>query len=188
VIYTAGNTLVSYSRIDRRQQHIASSDGCQGITALAVSPNLRYAATAERHERASISVYDLKTMRHRKHFQHTLSSSKQFVCLRFAADNQTLLALTVGPDSMLVCWNWSKAKVLASIQIGTNVDVRSCSFCPTDSTVVCASGTSCLRFYRLATSEFQSMPDSLTRTQAFGGAQFLCHLWLQTPADTLIAV
>jgi hypothetical protein len=60
--------------------------------------------------------------------------------MQFSEDNQLLLTLTGGPDWTLQCWNWSKAKIVASISTSNGMPMTKCSFSPTDASVACCSG------------------------------------------------
>lgn len=45
---------------------MSGSTECEGITALALSPNKKLLAVAERADKAVISVYDMQTLKRRK--------------------------------------------------------------------------------------------------------------------------
>lgn len=70
VVYPAGATLVIYNTSQHTQRFIPPSEGSTGMTAMAVSPNRRYVALAERGTAAQpepcISIYDLHTLKRRK--------------------------------------------------------------------------------------------------------------------------
>jgi cilia- and flagella-associated protein 57 len=99
--------------------------------------NCRLAAVAERGgEHPQVHIFDLKMGRRKK----TLSpehetSSKEIISMSFSEDNQLLLTLTGAPDYVVMCWDWSKAKLLAFIANVTANPFHSCSFSPIDSSV-----------------------------------------------------
>ncbi len=66
IIYPAGNCVVLYNVDQKKQRFIQGSEDMNGISALAVSPNRRYVAIAERGEHASVSIFDLHSLRKRK--------------------------------------------------------------------------------------------------------------------------
>lgn len=66
VIYPAGSSVVIYNIQQKTQRFIHGTEGSQGFTALAVSPNRRYVAIAEKAERASVTIYDLHSLKKRK--------------------------------------------------------------------------------------------------------------------------
>ncbi|KAI9149781.1 hypothetical protein H9P43_009960 [Blastocladiella emersonii ATCC 22665] len=66
-VYPCGSNTVIYHAEARTQKFIPVQDTCDAITAMALAPNKRFIAIAERGELgASIVVYDLMTLRKRK--------------------------------------------------------------------------------------------------------------------------
>ena len=61
VLYAAGNQIVLHHVESNVQRFIPGAPDAEGITALALSPNRKYLAIAERAEKATISVLDLTT-------------------------------------------------------------------------------------------------------------------------------
>lgn len=76
IIYPAGHNVVLYQHDTRTQRFILGSPESEGITAMAVSPNRKLLAVAERAEKAMISVYDLTTLKKRKVLLSTEANSK----------------------------------------------------------------------------------------------------------------
>ena len=66
VLYAAGNQIVLHHIESNSQRFIPGAPDGEGITALALSPNRKYLAIAERAEKATISVLDLTTHIKRK--------------------------------------------------------------------------------------------------------------------------
>ncbi|KAJ3363138.1 Cilia- and flagella-associated protein 57 [Allomyces javanicus] len=65
-VYPCGANTVIYHAETKSQKFIPVQDGCDAITAMALAPNKRFIAIAERGEAACIVVYDLLTLRKRK--------------------------------------------------------------------------------------------------------------------------
>ena len=61
VLYAAGNQIVLHHVESNVQRFIPGAPDAEGITALALSPNRKCLAIAERAEKATISVLDLTT-------------------------------------------------------------------------------------------------------------------------------
>ena len=61
VLYAAGNQIVLHHVESNTQRFIPGAPDGEGITALALSPNRKFLAIAERGEKATISVLDLTT-------------------------------------------------------------------------------------------------------------------------------
>jgi cilia- and flagella-associated protein 57 len=102
--------------------------------------------------------------------------------MQFSEDNQLLLTLTGGPDWTLQCWNWSKAKIVASISTSNGMPMTKCSFSPTDASVACCSGKDTMKFFRISDREVRVLHEfSLEATN------FTCHIWLRVPEDFMVA-
>lgn len=66
IVYPAGSNCILYNIDQKAQKFIPGSEKSDGMTALAVSPNRRYVAIAEKGEKPIITVYDLHSLRKRK--------------------------------------------------------------------------------------------------------------------------
>jgi hypothetical protein len=66
VVYPSGGTVVIYNIDQQSQRFIQGTEGSDGFTAMAVSPNRRYIALAERGAKASVTIYDLHSLKKRK--------------------------------------------------------------------------------------------------------------------------
>ncbi len=76
IIYPAGHNVILYQNDTKTQRFIPGSPESEGITAMAVSPNRKLLAVAEKAEKAMISVYDLATLKKRKVLLSTEANSK----------------------------------------------------------------------------------------------------------------
>ena len=123
VLYPAGHNIVIFNTEQKTQKFIAGTEKTEGITAMAVSPNKKYVAVAERAaegEKALVTIFDLHTQKRRKVLQAVSADvqSKEFVCLAFSPDSKGLLTQGGAPDWTLVYWLWEKAKVGAVSKAG----------------------------------------------------------------------
>ena len=113
IIYPSGSNCVLYNIDQRTQKFIPGTDQSNGMTALAVSPNRRYVAVAEKGEKPSITIYDLHSLRKRKVLTTSECQSSEYVSIAFSPDSKYLVAQGGRPDWTLLYWTWEKAKVLA---------------------------------------------------------------------------
>ena len=91
--------------------------GSEGMTAMSVSPNKRYAAIAEKKaEKPTITIYDLTTQRRRKVLSTLDCTSQEFISLAFSPDSKYLISQLGAPDWTLAYWHWEKGRVMASIK------------------------------------------------------------------------
>lgn len=65
-VYPVGASVVIAAADGRTHRFVPGSVECEGITALALSPNKKLLAVAERADKAVISVYDMQTLKRRK--------------------------------------------------------------------------------------------------------------------------
>ena len=121
IVYPSGANCILYNIDQKAQKFIPGSDKNEGITAMAVSTNRRYIAIAEKlPEKATITVYDLHTLRKRKILTYAEVTSREYVSLAFSPDSKYLAAQSGDPDYTLLYWTWEKSKVMASIKSNMN--------------------------------------------------------------------
>lgn len=113
IIYPSGSNCVLFNIDQKTQRFIPGTDKCVGMTAIAVSPNRRYVAIAEKGEKATITIYDLHTLRKKKVLSFSELQSIEFVSLAFSPDSKYLVSQGGRPDWVLLYWTWEKAKVMA---------------------------------------------------------------------------
>ena len=69
VIYPSGHNIVIFNTEQKTQKFIPGTENTEGITAMAVSPNHKYVAVAEKAkegEKAQVTIFDLHTLKRRK--------------------------------------------------------------------------------------------------------------------------
>ena len=185
VVYPAGHCVVVLNAPTQIQKIIPLGEESEAVTAMAVSNSKRYVAVAEQMpQRASISVFDLHTLKRRKNFKSSEVQSKRYESLCFSADNKLLLSLSGGPDYSLVAWQWEKSKALAVIKVALPSPASrayQCSCSPLERSVALVTGDGTCSFYRVQDSEFKVLPSLMTASQE---EKYLCHAWL--PEDRAI--
>ena len=84
VALPVGRNTILYNIDQRTQRFIPGLDKSMGMTALAVSPNRRYIAVAEKAEKATVAIYDLHALRFVSGaLTSRLTSLLPFLCLSF---------------------------------------------------------------------------------------------------------
>ena len=114
IVYTSGAYCVLYNIDQKLQKFIPVSDKGNSMTAIAVSPNRRYVAIAEKGEKAIITIFDLHSLRRKKVLSSSEVESKEYVSLAFSPDSKYLIAQGGKPDWTLLYWTWEKAKIMAT--------------------------------------------------------------------------
>eukprot|EP00964_Phaeocystis_antarctica_P140150 scaffold104937_cov75-Phaeocystis_antarctica.AAC.10 len=180
VLYPAGHNVVIFNTEQKTQRFISGTEKTEGITAIAVSPNKKYVAVAERAaegEKALVTVFDLHTLKRRKVLQAVASDvmSREFVCLAFSPDSKGLLTHGGAPDWTLVYWLWEKAKV-GAVSKSSNAQnaVYQVSFNPVDNMVVCVTGDGICRFLRITDQTLKPLPGAMGKREP---QAYLCHAW-----------
>ena len=104
--------------------------------------------------------------------------------MQFSEDSQLLLTLTGAPDWTLLCWNWSKAKLVAYAQVSNiaTMPFTRCSFSPVDASIACVTGRDCVKFFRIADKDMRVVHDNVLE-----GNNFISQCWLRHPDDSLLA-
>ena len=190
VLYPAGHNVVIFNTEQKTQRFISGTEKTEGITAIAVSPNKKYVAVAERAaegEKALVTVFDLHTLKRRKVLQAVASDvmSREFVCLAFSPDSKGLLTHGGAPDWTLVYWLWEKAKV-GAVSKSSNAQnaVYQVSFNPVDNTVVCVTGDGICRFLRITDQTLKPLPGAMGKREP---QAYLCHAWMCAAAPRRLA-
>ena len=118
ILYPSGANLIIFNIDQKTQRFIPCSLGSEGMTSLAVSPNKRYAAVAEkRTEKSAIVIIDLTTLKKKKTLVLSESSSSaDVISMCFSPDSKYLISQLSRPDWTLAYWHWEKSKCMASIK------------------------------------------------------------------------
>jgi WD40 repeat protein len=102
--------------------------------------------------------------------------------MQFSEDNQLLLALTGAPDWTLMCWNWSRAKLLCSLSISRlGSPLHKCMFSPLDSTVATVVGKDYVKFFRIGERDIRPLQENF-----FPDRNFISFCWMRFPDDHLL--
>ena len=144
LVYPAGHCIVVLNIPTQIQKIIPLGEESEAVTAMTVSNSKRYVAVAEQmSQKASISVFDLHTLKRRKHFKTNEVQSKRYESLCFSADNKLLLSLSGAPDYSLVAWQWEKSKAMAVINVSLpspSSRAYQCSCSPLERSVALVTG------------------------------------------------
>ncbi|XP_043941309.1 cilia- and flagella-associated protein 57 [Protopterus annectens] len=177
IIFPSGNNCVKYNIDQKWQKFIQGSEKSLGMQALAISPNHRYLAVAEKgSDKATVTVYDLQIIPSKKRKVLSVSdfAVQEFVSLAFSPDSRYLITQTGQPEWTLVYWMWDKQKVMATAKTGSSTNpVTQVSFNPQDNTQLCVTGNNVFRLYRYAEATLKQ-----TSFQKMEGQNFLCHAWV----------
>ncbi|KAJ1455139.1 quinon protein alcohol dehydrogenase-like superfamily [Pelagophyceae sp. CCMP2097] len=187
VAYPCGHHVVLYNTETKEQELIhgmvAPPLASGGITAMALTPNRKYLAVAERSsERGVVNIYDAASRKRRKMLSYADLGSKDVVYVSFSGDSKLCLTQGGAPEWQLVLWTFDRAaKPVASTRVSQGAVVNQVDFCPQDATVVCATGQGLLKFMRISESQFRPIASNQKREPQ----SYACHCWL--PEERLVA-
>lgn len=176
IVYPSGANCILYNIDQKVQKFIQGTDKSEGMTALAVSPNRRYVAIAEKLEKPTITIYDLHSLRKRKVLSSTDVASNEYVSLAFSPDSKYLVAQGGKPDYTLLYWTWEKSKVMAVTKTSnpqTNPPVYQVSFNPQDNTQLCVVGNGIFKNFRYSEGNLKTFNIQKVEPQ-----NYLCHAWV----------
>ncbi|KAK7495825.1 hypothetical protein BaRGS_00012815 [Batillaria attramentaria] len=177
IVYPAGANCILYNIDQKSQKFIPGSEKSDGMTAIAVSPNRRYVAIAEKGEKPTITIYDLHSLRKKKVLSSPDVPTGEYVSLAFSPDSKYLVAQGGKPDWTLLYWTWEKSKVMATTKTSNpqnpNGDVYQVSFNPQDNTQLCVIGNTIFRHFRY--SEGNLKPFNFQKMEP---QNYLCHAWV----------
>jgi WD40 repeat protein len=190
VLYPAGHNTILYATDQKTQlKFFNGSEGSEGITCLALSPNRKFLAVCERFmDKAICSVFDVLTGKKRR---GTLSfqdcDAKEFVYAAFSADNKFLITQGGPPDFTLVLWSWDKARPHGSVKVSniTGSTIHECSFNPQDPSRVCVVGDGVFKFFVLQDNTFKTQPNQIGKLREGHNQNYVCHAWVHNQ-DRLI--
>ncbi|EDV23339.1 uncharacterized protein TRIADDRAFT_27651 [Trichoplax adhaerens] len=150
VIYPAGSNCILYHIDQKSQRFILGSDKSQGMTAIAISPNRRYIAIAERGDKPTITIYDLHTLKRRKILSSADHNFGEYVSLAFSPDSKYLASQGGKPDWTLLYWTWEKSKVMATTKTTNqqSAPIYQVTFNPQDNTQLCVIGNGIFKLFR----------------------------------------
>ncbi|XP_022105499.1 cilia- and flagella-associated protein 57-like [Acanthaster planci] len=176
IVYPSGANTILYNIDQKSQKFIPGSDKTLGTTSMCVSPNRRYVAVAEKGaEKATVTIYDLHSLRRRKVLSSADIQSNEIVSMAFSPDSKYLIAQGGRPDWTLVYWTWEKSKVMAVTKTtnATNNDVYQVSFNPQDNTQLCVVGNGIFKLYRYSEGNLKQFAFQKMEPQ-----NYLSHTWV----------
>ncbi|XP_060606574.1 cilia- and flagella-associated protein 57-like [Ruditapes philippinarum] len=176
IVYPSGANCILYNIDQKVQKFIQGTDKSEGMTALAVSPNRRYVAIAEKLEKPTITIYDLHSLRKRKVLSSPDVASNEYVSLAFSPDSKYLVAQGGKPDYTLLYWTWEKSKVMAVTKTSnpqTNPPIYQVSFNPQDNTQLCVVGNGIFKNFRYSEGNLKTFNIQKVEPQ-----NYLCHAWV----------
>lgn len=66
IVYPAGHNIIIRNLETQQQQFIQPPLESEGVIGVTLAPNQRHVAITERSERATVTIYDLQTLKRRK--------------------------------------------------------------------------------------------------------------------------
>jgi len=115
-----------------------------GIGSVAVHPNRKYFAVAEKGDKPVIYIREYPSMRLYRILRN--GTDKLFVHAEFSATGEKLVSLCGAPDYTLTVWNWINQRVILKCKASSQ-EVFRASFSPYLDMVLCTSGQGHIKFW-----------------------------------------
>ncbi|XP_073385676.1 uncharacterized protein [Physcomitrium patens] len=204
VAYPAGHNLVFWNLDTRTQKIISGSPEMEGISAIALSPNKKQIAIAERvyaSERMirvaspttqdpkptpppppeqrypMISIYDTVSLRKKKVLSSTDIGSKEYVSITYTSDTRMIAAQGGGPEWNLVTWSIDKQKIIASVKVSPHgAEAHQVLCCPQNPALITSIGVGFARTFKATETQIRPVSTGVSKKD---GATFVCHVWLE---------
>ncbi|ESO06916.1 hypothetical protein HELRODRAFT_76920 [Helobdella robusta] len=186
IIYPYATQCIIYNLDQKSQKYLTISEKNRGVSALAISPNKRYLAVAERGgaDKPLVSIYDLGVLRKRKALiapnNDPNTVSKEYVNLAFSYDCKYFAAQLGSSDWVLQLWLWEKAKLESSVRV-TNAQQTAIAvaFNPLDNSRLSVVGFGHVKFYKFYDGNLKQ-----TTSLKLDNVNYCCQSWL--PDDRLV--
>ncbi|GAA6099387.1 cilia- and flagella-associated protein 57-like isoform X2 [Tachysurus ichikawai] len=182
VIFPSGKYCVSYNFHQQHPKFIHGTKGSNVMQALALSPDRRYLAVSERGKWGSIVIIDLEDQKRPK--KQVLTGKdcgvQDFICMAFSADAEYLIGQAGGPTWNLICWQWKKNKLIATVKTTIQGNISQISFNPENEKQVCVTGKGIFKIFTFKTETLR-----LEKVYTVEKLNILCHTWM--PGDSIIA-
>jgi cilia- and flagella-associated protein 57 len=181
VAYAVGHSVVLMDTEHKTQRFIPCTHDAARITALAVAPNLRHLAVAEAPAAgsgasASITIFELATLKRRKALAASECGDGDVVDLAFSPDSRLLLAQGGAPEWTLALWHWEKGRVTSTMRTGSTVgSVLSARFCPNDSGHISVLSSNFVKSLRSSDGMLKAGQLPLAKRDA---QEYTCQCWL----------
>ncbi|KAK3588814.1 hypothetical protein CHS0354_028462 [Potamilus streckersoni] len=146
LLFIAGNMVQLLDMQSREQRYIRSTGG-GGIGALAVHPDRKFFAVAEKGDGPNINVFEWPSLKLYRILRGGTQKSYSYV--DFSPDGKLLASQGGDPDYMLTLWDWQEEKTVLRSKAFSQ-DVFRVSFSTELEGQLTTSGTGHIRFWKMA--------------------------------------
>lgn len=143
IIYVCSNRYQTFNLTTHEYKTYAGTD-TDGIGSIAVHPNRKYFAVAEKGDKPVIYIREYPSMRLYRILRN--GTDKLFVHAEFSATGEKLVSLGGAPDYTLTVWNWINQRVILKCKASSQ-EVFRASFSPYLDMVLCTSGQGHIKFW-----------------------------------------
>lgn len=171
-------------------ENVTSAVVCQSAKLLALAERPKGGAAAAPNASASISIYDLKTIKRRKTITSTDKNAKEFLGLAFSSNGKLVAALTLQQQVTLHIWDvegTARWTIPLKITFNPTLNPPQCSFNPITSgsryqLVVIGHGTCALFTLDTSVAAHDLKPVQPNLGHKRDQQEFSCHAWISSTA------
>eukprot|EP00357_Protocruzia_adherens_P031581 CAMPEP_0115039386 /NCGR_PEP_ID=MMETSP0216-20121206/43998_1 /TAXON_ID=223996 /ORGANISM="Protocruzia adherens, Strain Boccale" /LENGTH=1374 /DNA_ID=CAMNT_0002420017 /DNA_START=19 /DNA_END=4143 /DNA_ORIENTATION=- len=179
--YIAGHQLVVYSAEEQKsQQFFPGLEGSLGITAMAIHPNKKQVAVAEKAERAVVIVHNIETQKKKVlALNGSESSAQEISSMAFApfADKNYLVTL-MAAECLVVYWQWDKQRVIAHTKIQGVSTMNEISINPLDHSSILCVGNGSVKYFRQIENGMKLLNNVMNKKDQNTSNNYTCHAFL----------
>uniref|UniRef100_A0ABL0EFU1 Cilia- and flagella-associated protein 57 n=1 Tax=Rhodnius prolixus TaxID=13249 RepID=A0ABL0EFU1_RHOPR len=113
LLYPIGKIIAIYNKSTHSQHYIKLCRSEKQINLIAVSPDRKYVAVAEKHGSPRFSVYDIQTRKRLKLLGNPIKNctSEEFVALTFTHDSKHIVGVVGHPDWLILYYSWQRGRI-----------------------------------------------------------------------------
>ena len=146
IIFVTGNKYQTYNLQTQRFVTFHGKDR-DGVGSIAVHPDKKHFAVAEKGDYPNIYIYEYPSMRLYRILQK--GTEQRYAHCEFSTSGDKLVSLGGAPDYTITVWDWLAERVILKAKAYSQ-DVYRASFSPTTDDILFTSGFTHIKFWKMA--------------------------------------
>lgn len=146
IIFVTGNKYQTYNMQTQKYETFHGKDR-DGVGSIAVHPNRRFFAVAEKGDSPNIYIYEYPSL---KLYRVLCKGTEQkYAHVEFSKTGEKLVSLGGAPDYTITVWNWKAERVILKAKAYSQAVYRA-SFSPYTDDILFTSGFTHIKFWKMA--------------------------------------
>jgi WD40 repeat protein len=148
IIYVCGNRYQIFN-LTTHECHTYAGQDTDGVGSIAVHPNRKFFAVAEKGKSPNIYIREYPSMRLYRILRK--GTEMLYAHTEFSQSGEKLVSLGGSPDYTITVWNWINQKVILKCK-AWGQEVFRASFSPYSENVLTTAGQGHIKFWKMATT------------------------------------